>query len=250
LCEIEEPCGSVWVDLTHGVPIACLHIVPDDCGGWTFGDEVDVCGPRRLVKRNDLLFDLLRGCDLTRIADIGWRNRHRETASIGFDEFAKMMAPEGKDQAEYPLRDFWVRFSRPVRQSTLLPDAVAMNVLSVDTEGGWWNVLRVPVVRLDTSLAPPQPGDPAGTVRGARIVVDGAWFEDGFYGRNSVFYAGDTSVEIEVRGDFILDCNGQPVDANAVGLLPAPTGNGTPGGSFLSSIRVGRRPRPYKGAAS
>jgi hypothetical protein len=104
------------------------------------------------------------------------------------------------------------------------------------------------VLRLDTTFTPAAPGDPAGHVRGARLVVDGSWFEDGFYGRHSVFYAGETSIEIEVRGDFIVDCNGQPVDANAVGLLTKPTGNGTPGGTFLSSLRVGKR--PAKGASS
>jgi hypothetical protein len=241
LCEIEEPCGRVWVDLSHGVPIACLGIVPDDCGGWTFGEAVDACGPRRLVKRNDLLFDLVRGCDLTCIVEIGWGKWHRKTTAVPFDEFSQMMAPADKDKPEYVLRDFWVRFSRPVREATLLPDCFAMSVMSSDTEGGWWNVLRVPVLRLDTTLVPPAAGDPAGHVRGARVVVYGSWFEDGFYGRHSVFYAGETSVEIEVRGDLIVDCNGQPVDANAVGLLTAPTGNGTPGGTFVSSIRVGKR---------
>jgi hypothetical protein len=243
LCEIEESCGVVWVDISHGVPIACLEIVPDDCGGWTFGAEIDECGPRRLVKRNDLLFDLVRGCDLTRIVEIGWGRWHREVTPVSFDEFARMMAPEENKKDEYVLRDFWVKFSRPVRAATLRPDCFAMTVLSVDTEGGWWNVLRVPVLRLDTTYPPAAPGDPADHVRGARLVVDGKWFEDGFYGRHSVFYAGETSIEIAIRGDFIVDCNGLPVDADAVGLLSAPTGNGTPGGTFLSSIRVGQRPR-------
>jgi len=53
-------------------------------------------------------------------------------------------------------------------------------------------------------------------------------------------------VEIEVRGDFIIDCNGQAVDANAVGLSPGPTGNGTPGGTFVSRFKVDRA----KGASS
>jgi hypothetical protein len=252
LCEIEEPCGRVWVDLSHGVPIACLEIVPDDCGGWTFGDAVDECGPRRLVKRNDLLFDLVRGCDLTRIVEIGWGPWHRR--EVSFETFSEMMAPKDENKLEYVLRDFWVKFSRPVREATLLPDCFAMTVLSVDTEGGWWNVLRVPVRRVDTTLVSPEAGDPAGYVRSARLVVDGSWFEDGFWGSHSVFYAGETSVEIEVRGDLITDCNGQAVDADAVGLLSAPTGNGTPGGTFQSSLRVGIRPPRYvakaKGASS
>ena len=90
-------------------------------------------------------------------------------------------------------------------------------------------------MRLDAII---QAGDPPNHVRGARIVVDGAWVEDGLRGRRTVFHAGETTVEIEVRGDFIVDCNGQPVDTNAVGLLSSPTGNGSPGGTFFSSFRV------------
>ena len=52
-------------------------------------------------------------------------------------------------------------------------------------------------------------------------------------------------VEIEIRGDYIVDCNGQTVDANAVGLSPSPTGNGTPGGTFLSTFRV-HHPRRFE----
>ena len=45
-------------------------------------------------------------------------------------------------------------------------------------------------------------------------------------------------MKIEVLGNFIVDCNGQTVDANSFGLSPAPTGNATPGGTFLSTFRV------------
>jgi hypothetical protein len=34
--------------------------------------KVEECPPRRIVKRNDMLFDLIRGCDLTRITRISW----------------------------------------------------------------------------------------------------------------------------------------------------------------------------------
>ena len=46
--------------------------------------------------------------------------------------------------------------------------------------------------------------------------------------------AGD-EVVIDVRGDFILDSNGETVDANAVGA-PSSPGEGTPGAP------AGRRP--------
>jgi hypothetical protein len=48
-------------------------------------------------------------------------------------------------------------------------------------------------------------------------------------------------VEIEVRGDLIIDCNGQTVDANPAGPVGTPSGNGAPGGTFLSSFIVAQR---------
>lgn len=250
LCEIDEPCARVWVDLGHGVALACVEIVADDCGGWTIG-EIDACGPRRLVKRNDVLFDLVRGCDLTFISDFGWKTWHRRLtgepprpAAVTFEEFAKAIAPPPDDheQYEYVTAAFWVKFSRPVRKDTLDTDCFSFTVLSVEREGKWRGVQRVPITRLE--YIPTQPNDPVGHVRGAYLVVDGGWVEDGLWGRGSVFYE-DTWVEIEVRGDYILDCNGQPVDANAVGRVTHRSGNGTPGGTFLSTFQVGPRP-PYK----
>jgi hypothetical protein len=242
LCEIEEPCARVRVDLRNGVPLACVELDRDDCERWTFGGEVESCGPRRLVKRNDLLFDLVRGCDLTRISDIGWRDWHRLEDPISLKEFSEALGPDGNRQDEYVTRDFWVTFSRPVHQDTLRPDCFAMTIMSGEREGGWWQTFRVPILRVDTTLVPPEPGDPADHVRSATIVVDGAWVEDGVRGRRSLFLGGETRVELEVRGDFIIDCSGQAVDANAVGLSPVPTGNGTPGGTFLSTFRVAPAP--------
>ncbi len=242
LCEIKEECGRVRVDLKHGVPLACVAVWRDECQEWTFGSEVDACGPRRLVKRNDLLFDLIRGCDLTRISEIGWSHWHRRESPVPFSEFSAALGSPGQGRRDYVTRDFWVRFSRPVRRKTVRPDCFTMTALSEEREGGWWQVFRVPIVAVDTSVIPPEAGDPADHVRGARIVVDGAWIEDAVRGRRSVFQDDETTIEIEVRGDFILDCNGQAVDANAIGLSTARTGNGSPGGTFMSGFRVSRTP--------
>ena len=113
--------------------------------------------------------------------------------------------------------------------------------MSGEREGGWWQVLRVPIVRVETTA---EASDPSGYVSVAAIVVDGAWVEDGVRGRRSLFMGSETCVEIEVRGDFIVDCNGQTVDANAIGLSPSPTGNGTPGDRFLSTFCVAAREGP------
>jgi hypothetical protein len=85
-------------------------------------------------------------------------------------------------------------------------------------------------------------GDPPKHVRGAKIVVDGDWVEDALRGGATVFERRETRVEIEVRGDFIIDCNGQPVDANAIGRSSVRTGNGTPGGTFTSGFTVAAAP--------
>jgi hypothetical protein len=236
LCEVPGGCGSMRVDLEHGVPLACVTLARDDCQDLTIGEVLDACGPRRLVKRNDLLFDLIRGCDLTRISEIGWSKWHRrQTPPVPFPDFSDALGTPGNQQAEYVSRLFWVRFSRPVRVETLLPDCFTMTVMSFDRQDGWWEARRVPIVRIE---AYSEPNDPAGHATEARIVVDGRWMEDGVRGRRSLFLGADAWVEIEVRGDFIVDCNGQTVDANALGLSSAPTGNGTPGGTFVSSFRV------------
>lgn len=245
LCDIEEPCGRVRVDLGHGVPLACIELVLDDCDCWTFGEQIDVCGPRRLVKRNDLLFDLVRGCDLTRVSYISWHEWHRAPDPIPFKDFSDRFGAAGTEQAEYAT-NFVVAFSRPVRKKTVSTDCFVITVFSGETEGGWLDAQRVPIVRIDTKPASANPDDEL--VTEAKLIVAGGWVEDGLRGRHSVFLADGTWVEIEVRGDFILDCNGQPVDANSVGLTPAPTGNGTPGGTMLSAFRVDQARN--KGASS
>lgn len=236
LCEIDEPCGSARVDLRNGVPLACVRLTRDDCDRVAFDDWVDSCGPRRLVKRNDLLFDLIRGCDLTRISEIGWSEWHRREDPVAFKEFSEALGPAGDNQSGYTTEKFWVAFSRPVRGKTVRRDCFTMTVLSSEDEGGWLKPSRVPIV--DVKLE--ENGAPPGHVNKATIVVDGGWVEDAVRGRRTIFMGEITSVEIEVRGDFIVDCNGLTLDANAVGLSPAPSGNGAPGGTFVSTFRVAR----------
>ena len=242
LCLIEEPCAVIGVDLKNGVPLACIHLIWDArCDDWSLGLEVEPCGPRPLVKRNDLLFDLIRGCDLTRISEISWKKWHR--LEIDFDEFSKAFGPEDRNRPAYETT-FAVTFSRPVKKGTVLTDCFAITIMCDERRDGWWEPFRVPIARVDTTHAP---GDPADHIRTATIVVDGPWVEDGLRGARTHFLGRETVVEIEIRGDFIIDCNGQAVDANAVGLSPCPTGNGTPGGTFLSSFRVkSATEKPYR----
>jgi hypothetical protein len=254
LCEIEEPCAHIRADLRHGVPLACVRLREGDCDKWEFDCWVEACGPRRLVKRNDALFDLIRGCDLTRISAIGWADWHRSRRLVEWEDFAASLGSvedserdrKGKQRRKRsPVETvrYWVEFSRPVRKQTVRADCFAMTVLVEQREGGWSEVYRVPILDVHTSA----PADTAaGLVTRATLVVDAGWLRDAVYGDKTIFDEDPTAVEIEIRGDFIVDCNGQTVDANAHGLTPAPTGNGTPGGTFVSSFHVQPRYAEYR----
>lgn len=249
LRRIDDACAHIRADLCHGVPLACVRLREGECEGeWLFDRWIEACGPRRLVKRNDTLFDLIRGCDLTRISDVGWAHWHRSRIYIEMDDFETSFGSlddktldrmrKSRDRREkFPVvtKQYFVEFSRPVRKDTVHADCFSMTVLVEEQEGGWDEAHRVPILDVATS-APP--GTPAGLVTRATLVVDGRWLYDAVKGTHTIFDEDPTSVEIEIRGDFIVDCNGQAVDANAHGLSPAPTGNGTPGGTFFSSFHV------------
>ena len=247
LCPIEDPCAHIRADLRHGVPLACVQVREGDCDNWVFDGRIEACGPRRLVKRNDALFDLIRGCDLTRISAIGWADWHRSEKLIGWKEFmASFGAETGPESGRNVTAKYWVEFSRPVRDDTVRADCFSMTVIVNEDEAGWGVPRRVPILDVEKSAAP---DTPAGFVTRATLVVDAPSVDDAIESRKTIFNHDTSAVEIEVRGDFIVDCNGQTIDANAIGLSPAPTGNGTPGGTFFSSFHVqardSRSPTPY-----
>lgn len=257
LREIDDPCVHIRADLCHGVPLACVSLREGECDGeWLFDRWIDACGPRRLVKRNDVLFDLIRGCDLTRISAIGWADWHRSRKLIEWDAFEASFGTQSesdldrmrksRDRREtFPVvtLKYWVEFSRPVRDDTVRTDCFSMTVLGEEDEGGWTGTYRVPILKVE-KWAPS--GTPPGLVTRATLVVDGRWLYDAVKGSKTIFDEDPVTVEIEIRGDLIVDCNGQTVDANAHGLFPAPTGNGTPGGTFLSSFQVQPRFPEYR----
>lgn len=233
--------NDICVAVHDPVPLACVTVTLDQCGHPRFISIVDSCAPRRLIKTNDLLFDLIRGCDLTRIDEISWAHWHRKLTRdhmVPWEEFERMIFPEatrtlGKQvENRAPVQTgFWIHFSRLVDVETLSVDCITMTVLAPEDEGGWIEVRRVPIIRLE-------PHGETGFTDRLNICVDSGWCHDEVLGHKSIFHRSKVRVEIEVRGDLILDCHGQAVDANAVGNRPAPTGNGTPGGTFISSFRL------------
>lgn len=224
------------------VPLACVNVVIDACGHPSIASIDDDCTPRRLVKSNDLLFDLFRGCDLTHIAGTSWADWHRKLdhgCAMPWETFAAMFPGQGekKGRREPISTNFSIHFSAPVEIRTLAQDCVVMTVLAPEDEGGWIEVRRVPVPRLE-----PKPHDEFFTDE-VNICVDFGWCNDEVWGHKSIFHRHHVRVEIEVRGDLILDCHGQAVDVNAVGLRPVPTGNGTPGGTYVSTFLVEPKPQ-------
>ena len=110
-------------------------------------------------------------------------------------------------------------------------ECFAITCLVKEKGTGWMKTLRIPITDLDFDQEGP-------LVCSATLIVSGGWCDDEIWDEESELSDHDFQVEIEIRGDLILDCHGQAVDANAVGLRAVPTGNGTPGGTYLSTFRV------------
>jgi len=228
-CDVDDGCGRVRVDLRNGVPLACVKLLLDECKRPSFGSWIEDCGPRRVIKRNDLLFDLIQGCDLTRIAWMSWAKCYR--GKIGFEEFSDFF--KGGETKKGTQTKFRVGFSKPVLTDTLQADCFAIAIMFLEKEGGWREILRVPIVDVLTN------DDGKGLCTEATLVVRSRWVKDAIFGSETRFdSAYGAMVEMEIRGDYIVDCNGQTVDANAVGRHAAPTGNGTPGGTHLTTFNV------------
>jgi len=246
LCAWQHHC----VALCDPVPIACVTLTGfDKCGDPIF-DQVEECAPRRLVKRNDMLFDLIRGCDLTRITNVSWLGLTK--TKEGYADWEKDFRPLFKDNDQDLRRrecptDFSIDFSGPVRTATVTPSAISITGIFQDTLTGWNRPLRLPITRLECEPPDQAKYDPADTTRRASVVVDGDWVWHEIQGNKSAFQVPNNVdyypfLEIEIYGDLILDCRGQPVDANSFGPDIVPSGNGTPGGTCRTVFRVSPKP--------
>lgn len=221
-------------DLHNGVALACVRLALDDCKKLAIAALDDACGPRRLVKRNDLLFDLIRGCDLTHISQTNWAEWHRK--SMPWDRFVGLFSPGAKEET---VASFQITFSRPVQAATVTAGCFGMTFLFHEEEGGWGKRLYAPLVGVAHGGA--DAGQP-GLITQATLLFDMGWFNDAIVGTKTRFSRVETAVEIEIYGDLILDCNGQALDANNRGLSPYPSGNGTPGGTYRSTFSIGVKP--------
>lgn len=247
--EPAEPCGDarlsthgcIAFDPCAGVPLACVTIA-FHCGEPFIAEVVDAAHPRRLARRNEDLFDLVRGCDLTRIEDVGWSGwLAPANRRVAFTKFAEMFdtpvyPPEVRSNRR-PLvpvsTRLTVTFTGPVRTDGLTTDVVVITLVSGEVAEALGNLVRVPVY--DLTPDPPRPYDPAGTTRRFAVRVPSTYWEGELNLKAQSTFLRPTIVEIEIRTDFIDDCNRQQVAGG--GRYP-PSSGCVPGGRFLSSFVV------------
>lgn len=255
LCSV----NGVATALHDPLPLAVVYLRINHCGQAEIEKIVDANHPRKLLKNNDLLFDLVRGCDLTRIANVSWAAWHRAPQAIPMHQFIEKFtcanknlppddgkpADNAKDdiKANYEIfwgephdTDFKFEFTGPVQIATLTPEVVQIIVYLPSDESGWLRTKLVPINGL--LPLPRHDDDPIGTTRGALVQVSAPWVNDELRNRNTLLKRDTCRVEIHIRGDLILDARGQAVDANALGMRATPSGNGTPGGSFVSVFSI------------
>lgn len=238
-----SPVRGLEVDFEAGVALAYVCFERGDCAKLVFAG----------------VHEIIRGCELTRIRDIGWRNWHDDPDIVigrtpffymfvkpadgavpkdsGGDEYDEEDEPA--EAPKYPHVDtrFWVCFSAPVQIASLTRDVVSITLIQPDSREAVGNVVRVPIGGI--WHRPTLPTDPPGTTRGFRpFVTYQFWHGEIQRGARSGF-GSETIVEFRVRGSAIIDWAGRPVDGDAIAQR-LPSGNGTPGGDFLSSWRVKR----------
>lgn len=239
---------DIWIDPCAGVPLACVDFIGLECCEPVFG-AISECEPRRIVKRNDLLFDLIRGCDLTRINYLSWLSwgaiEADGTRLVKWEEFNRAII---QDVAAFATEHPWLKltdwyqhfdpqrtrerptrfeigFSGPVRAASLTPNAVSITGIFPDHDTGWNRPLRFPITRILTR--PADPGDPKDTTRRAMVVVHQDWVYDEIAGNKSEFRVDEDRdyypfLEFEIFGDLLEDCRKVTIDADFGGARHYP----------------------------
>lgn len=232
-----EPChGSLcgWrgreVALADGIPLGVVVVEAraEACGALSL-KQVEPGRVRPIVKNNQLLYDLLPRC-LTRIVDTTWKAYHRAPDPMPWADFQALLIPD--KASPDGITNLAFTLSGPVRPDSVTPYAVAVTVILANRGTRWRRERRIPVV--DVASDGPSV---------FRIVVEPEWIEDEIADEaSSDLEVDEFLVEIVIRGDFITDLSGRSVDGEPKGATGLPSGNGTPGGTFLSCFRVMAKP--------
>lgn len=202
-----------------GLAIVCFKL--DDCNKLIFDEDVQ---------------QIVRGCELTRIKDVGWRNWHENPdIVVELDTFREMFVDPGEDESSPVDTRFWICFTAPVQIASLRRNVMSITMVQFDKNEEVLTVERVPIVGIWCQA--PRPDDPAYTTRGFRPFIPNEYYQGELDKKAKSSLDNETLVEIRVEGDLIIDWAGRPIDANSI-AQHLPSGNGTPGGEFFSSWRV------------
>jgi hypothetical protein len=180
------------------VPLAVVQPVENEEGYFIGPDQIDMRGRHYLKIPSEIL---------TQIVGINW--------------------PHGGELSLSRLRDdcngrLEIRFDRKLEQSHNIGAGVNQYTFIVQYAG----------VQRDLEFLAWDPNNPPQVEEGCRAVYT---IHQDYLG--DVTNIANNMIYVTLKCDFILDCHGNPVDGNHLkGLLPS--GNGVPGGNFVSWFKV------------
>jgi len=224
LASVDLDCSS-----TCCVPLAVVVGEYDDDGSpvRVTDDPIQADDAPRLVYRNPLLFDLVESYhgDLPRIHHVSWP--HDKTPQrISWNDFKELIDWRDAGVPGGPQ----VCFDRRMDDATLDWHSFQVAVITRQRGTGYGHRWLVPGT-VNTNY------DAATGCSTATFVAEKDWLEDEMEGHSELRYG--AHVEITLRGSLILDSEGRALDGDAIDW---PSGNGTPGGDFVSALAVEERP--------
>jgi hypothetical protein len=247
-CGTFHPCRTHRLDrveglsvaLKGGLPLALVRI------------EVGKCNIRFTR-----ITEIIRDCALTRVAEVGWGDWiDTPEGKINFSDFGVKLSPDPAsapaDQAQAPPAPvqrpklkgkkpegepvdtgLWVRLSGPVQVASLRPDVMTITLLQRDSNEAVDTLSRVPIRAL--WVDDPCEGDPPDTTRRFRPMIGRRFWTGEIDPNEASGFEKITTVEIEIRTDFIVDWFGREV---AGWGRHAPSRGTVTCGRFLTSIIV------------
>lgn len=197
---------------------------------------MQICRVRPLVYRNPLLYELAGGCDvdLPRVTSVSWQKWIVAgwSAAVEWTEF------------ESAIRSgLEVRFSRPIRTSTLHAASVHLTAITSQRGADYWAVRRVPTERPrgkpeHHGIEPLDVHDDLAW--GVRLKPAPDWIQAEVTGDESSLFRG-ARFELTIRGQLLRDRCGQMLDARPVDIRGRAHGHARPGDDFVSAFQVGPR---------
>jgi hypothetical protein len=231
LCEIE--CDWSY-DPGAGIAIAYVEVRdcrPEgaDCPPKLGFTAAAACEVRPFVYRSPLLKELIEGCDSDhgQVESLSWQDwlLGEWTNEIAWETVAALF--------EESSEGFRVRFTRPIRTSTLHPGSVFLTVYTWRNSTDYWAPQIIPAAI--TPVAPD--GD---FTREIKFVIYPEWINAEIKSHRSTLFYG-ANFELTIRGQMLRDSCGDMLDARLVGVSPEGRGQARPGGDLVAMFRSAPR---------